>query len=137
MDWIWRGDYLPADAQAIRTISRQLESEKVLVQTQDGEQESVLYSDLKIDKKAAILKSRVKDYSRRIHKRHKDTVEEIREDVVCQRENGFYVETVRNFRDRRYVYKAKTKQAFKHLMQLKNGEVTNPWKAMLDLNIVR
>ena len=54
------------------------------MQTPDGEQQSVLYADLKIDKKAAILKGRVKDYSRRIHKRHKDTVEELREDVVCQ-----------------------------------------------------
>ena len=121
MEWIWRGDYLPADQQAIRTITRQLESEKVTVQNYEGEMESVLYTDLKQDKKAAILKARVKDYSRRIHKRHKDTSEELREDVVCQRENGFYVETVRNFRDRRYVYKAKTKSAFKHLMKLKGN----------------
>ena len=28
---------------------------------------------------------------------------------VCQRENSFYIETVRNFRDRRYDYKKLTK----------------------------
>ena len=29
---------------------------------------------------------------------------------MCMRENGFYVNTVRAFRDRRYDYKLKTKQ---------------------------
>jgi DNA polymerase epsilon subunit 1 len=101
MEWIWRGDYYPADANAIRTISRQMESERVVVKQPDGEETNVLYADLKPAKQAAILKERVKDYSRRIHKRHKDTSEELREDVVCQRENGFYVETVRNIRVRR------------------------------------
>ena len=33
-----------------------------------------------------------------------------RVDTVCMRENGFYVNTVRSFRDRRYDYKLKTKQ---------------------------
>jgi DNA polymerase epsilon subunit 1 len=78
-----------------------MESERVVVKQPDGEETNVLYADLKPDKQAAILKERVKDYSRRIHKRHKDTSEELREDVVCQRENGFYVETVRNIRVRR------------------------------------
>lgn len=33
-----------------------------------------------------------------------------RVNTVCMRENGFYVNTVRAFRDRRYDYKLKTKQ---------------------------
>ena len=33
------------------------------------------------------------------------TREEDRESTVCQRENSFYVDTVRAFRDRRYEYK--------------------------------
>ena len=33
-----------------------------------------------------------------------------RVNTVCIRENGFYVNTVRAFRDRRYDYKLKTKQ---------------------------
>ena len=33
------------------------------------------------------------------------TREELRETTVCQRENSFYVDTVRAFRDRRYEYK--------------------------------
>lgn len=30
--------------------------------------------------------------------------------MVCMRENSFYVDTVRNFRDRRYVYKDEHKK---------------------------
>lgn len=33
------------------------------------------------------------------------------ESIVCQRENPFYVETVRAFRDRRYIFKKRLKAA--------------------------
>jgi DNA polymerase epsilon subunit 1 len=33
-----------------------------------------------------------------------------KESIVCQRENPFYVDTVRTFRDRRYEYKGLLKQ---------------------------
>ena len=36
-------------------------------------------------------------------------MEEDREGYVYQKENPFYVDTVRDFRDRRYTYKAKVK----------------------------
>ena len=35
----------------------------------------------------------------------KQTREEVRTTTVCQRENSFYVDTVRAFRDRRYTFK--------------------------------
>ena len=123
LEWIWRGDYFPADRNAVRMISRQLESERIVVENkEEGTTSQVLFADLKPQKQAAITSARVKEYSRRIHKRVKDTEEELREAIVCQRENGFYVDTVRAFRDRRYVYKAKTKQAFKaHVAAKKRG----------------
>ena len=31
--------------------------------------------------------------------------QEIRDTMICQRENSFYVDTVRAFRDRRYEFK--------------------------------
>ena len=49
------------------------------------------------------------DYCRKNYKKVHITREEGRESVVCQRENSFYVDTVRMFRDRRYEYKAKQK----------------------------
>lgn len=36
---------------------------------------------------------------------------EKRQSTVCQKENSFYVDTVRAFRDRRYEYKGLTKVA--------------------------
>ena len=35
--------------------------------------------------------------------------QELRTDTVCMRENSFYVDTVRDFRDRRYEFKRLTK----------------------------
>ena len=44
-----------------------------------------------------------------VYKRVKDSVTNEREAVICQRENAFYVNTVKAFRDRRYDYKGLTK----------------------------
>ncbi len=41
---------------------------------------------------------------------HKSETEE-RESTICMRENAFYIDTVRAFRDRRYIYKGKHKDA--------------------------
>jgi len=45
------------------------------------------------------------DYCRKAYKRIRVTREEERTTTVCQRENSFYVDTVRAFRDRRYKFK--------------------------------
>ena len=45
------------------------------------------------------------DYCRKAYKRVRVTREELRTTTVCQRENSFYVDTVRAFRDRRYEFK--------------------------------
>lgn len=37
--------------------------------------------------------------------------QEIRKDTVCMRENSFYVDTVKAFRDRRYDFKAAVKSS--------------------------
>ena len=42
---------------------------------------------------------------RNVYKKVKDTKVENREAIICQRENPFYIDTVRRFRDRRYEYK--------------------------------
>ena len=45
-----------------------------------------------------------------MYKKTKKTEMEDRVAVVCQRENSFYVNTVRSFRDRRYDYKGLKKK---------------------------
>ena len=45
------------------------------------------------------------DYCHKAYKRVRVTKEEPRKTIICQRENSFYVDTVRAFRDRRYEFK--------------------------------
>jgi len=45
------------------------------------------------------------DYCHKAYKKTKITKSELRDTVICQRENSFYIDTVRAFRDRRYEYK--------------------------------
>ena len=47
-----------------------------------------------------------------VYKKVKDFKQEMKQAVVCQRENPFYVNTVLAFRDRRYDYKGLTKVRF-------------------------
>eukprot|EP01133_Synstelium_polycarpum_P000195 gene195-234_t len=88
LNWEWRGDYTPSSHSEYRLISQQLESENLPVEEQD----------LK-------LRQRLKEYSKKVYKKTHMVSSEIRSDTVCMRENSFYVDTVRSFRDRRYVYK--------------------------------
>lgn len=50
-------------------------------------------------------------FHRKAYKKTKITRLENRKSTVCQKENSFYVDTVRAFRDRRYEYKGLTKVA--------------------------
>lgn len=101
MEWIWRGEYYPLDYNELRGIQNQLETENI---------SGVPFYQLPYEDRNAILKKRGKEYSQRVYRRTKDTVETVRTSTVCQRENPFYVDTVRAFRDRRYEYKGLTKQ---------------------------
>lgn len=61
------------------------------------------------------------DYCRKAYKRVRVTREELRTTTVCQRENSFYVDTVRAFRDRRYEFKGLLKVWKKKLDISKKG----------------
>ncbi len=49
------------------------------------------------------------EYCRKAYKRTRVTRHEEKTTTVCQRENSFYVDTVRAFRDRRYQFKGQLK----------------------------
>lgn len=66
---------------------------------------------LERSEREAIEMKRIKDYSRRVYGKTHLTRLEMRETTICQRENHFYVETVKAFRDRRYEYKDMLKKA--------------------------
>jgi DNA polymerase epsilon subunit 1 len=101
MDWVWRGDYSPAGKLEYERTKDQL-SREVLP---DGEN----FNDLPEKSQATMIAARLKEYSRHAFRKTKITEEVTRKDIVCMRENDFYVETVRRFRDRRYDYKKMTK----------------------------
>eukprot|EP01022_Parablepharisma_sp_SALTPOND_P011850 TRINITY_DN1509_c0_g2_i1.p1 TRINITY_DN1509_c0_g2~~TRINITY_DN1509_c0_g2_i1.p1 ORF type:complete len:2157 (+),score=297.67 TRINITY_DN1509_c0_g2_i1:3876-10346(+) len=105
MNWTWRGEYFPLNRGEYEIIKRNLETERV--KTKDGDKD---FTELRQEDRNALLKQRVKKYCERAYKRIHVSHTEERKDTVCMRENSFYVDTVRAFRDRRYEYKAKVKQ---------------------------
>ncbi len=67
------------------------------------------------------FRKRLKEYCRTQYKKATFTKEDSKIATVCQRENPFYVDTVRAFRDRRYEYKALLKRQKKALSSIKSA----------------
>lgn len=113
MEWIWRGDYSPASRADYERTKDQLRRET--------QRDSLSFDQLPEKEQAALVAERLKTYSRKAYKKTKITEEETRKDVVCMRENDFYVDTVRQFRDRRYDYKKLNKDWKKKLASAKDA----------------
>ncbi|XP_031784892.1 DNA polymerase epsilon catalytic subunit A [Nasonia vitripennis] len=109
MEWMWRGEYLKASAGEYQRTQQQLEMEKFPPLIPGGKHRA--FHELSKQEQAAIEKKRLSEYCRRTYKKVKETRTEVRTQTICQRENSFYVDTVRAFRDRRYEYKGMTKKA--------------------------
>lgn len=109
MKWLWRGEMLPPTKNEFQRIQQQLEVEKFPPMFPGGPQRA--FHELSKEDQAAYERKRLIDYSRKAYKKIKITRLETRTSTVCQKENSFYVDTVRAFRDRRYEYKALTKVA--------------------------
>lgn len=89
LQWEWRGTVFPLNEGEHMQIKEKIASKTKL---EGGE----------LDK---AVKAEVKAYCQRIYKKTHIETTELRSDVVCMRENSFYVDTVRAFRDRRYEFK--------------------------------
>lgn len=101
LEWIWRGDYNPATKGEYERAKDQLSRERF----EDGRS----FNDLDEAHQAKLVATRLKQYAKNAYNKTKVTEEITRVDTVCMRENDFYVNTVRNFRDKRYVLKKLTK----------------------------
>ncbi|KAG9715546.1 DUF1744-domain-containing protein, partial [Aureobasidium melanogenum] len=103
LPWSWRGEYIPAKRDEYNMIRHALESEKFPGKKANSLARS--FQDLSLDEQSVLVKKRLQDYSKKIyHKIHEaKTIE--KEAIICQRENPFYVDTVKDFRDRRYDFK--------------------------------
>lgn len=102
MEWVWRGDYNPATKREYETAKEQLSRERF-------ENGQLGFHDLSESEQAKHIAIRLKDYSKKAYNRSKITQEVTRKDTICMRENDFYVNTVRDFRDKRYELKKLTK----------------------------
>ena len=113
MEWLWRGEHYAASSSDYSAIKAQLEAEKFPPRADPfGPEDGPRYwADLSHEEQQAAKKARLKMYSQKVYKRVLDKpVTQERVAGMCQRENGFYVDTVLNFRDRRYVYKGLNKK---------------------------
>ncbi|RCN26844.1 hypothetical protein ANCCAN_27428, partial [Ancylostoma caninum] len=63
------------------------------------------------------------NYCRRVYGRTHLTRLEMRQTMICQRENAFYVDTVKAFRDRRYEYKELLKKAKGSLDEISKDDI--------------
>lgn len=87
LEWEWKGEYFPLN-----------EGEYALIK----EKESLRADPAPYQEADKMLKNEVRKYSQRVYSKAHVSVSEVRRDTVCMRENSFYVDTVRDFRDRRY-----------------------------------
>ncbi|GMR54261.1 hypothetical protein PMAYCL1PPCAC_24456, partial [Pristionchus mayeri] len=117
MTWEWRGELIPCSRGEYERIMRQLEGESF------GKPPRPFHT-LKKEERLKLEKKRVQDYCRRVYGKQHITRNEMRESTICQRENAFYVDTVKNFRDRRYEYKDKLKKAKSELDKVDKNDAS-------------
>jgi DNA polymerase epsilon subunit 1 len=111
MEWVWRGETFTATRAEYASIKAQLQAETFPADPTDLSSSKLrTWGELKPDEKAKMLKNRLKTYCQKVYKKVLNKPQsELRTAGICQRENSFYYDTVRAFRDRRYEYKGLTK----------------------------
>ena len=107
MPWSWRGEFLPTQKNEYNMIRRSLENEKFPGKYPNSP--ARIFQDMSVDEQAGLVKKRLTEYSKKIYHKIHETKTIEREAIICQRENPFYVDTVKDFRDRRYDFKGKQK----------------------------
>ncbi len=113
MVWSWRGDYFPAKRDEYNMIRHALVQETFPGKWPNSPRRR--FTDLPGAEQQALLHKRLGDYSRKVYRKTHDTKTVEKEAIICQRENPFYIDTVRAFRDRRYEYKGLHKTWKKNL----------------------
>lgn len=122
MPWSWRGEYLPAHKNEYNMVRHALENERFPGRFPKSPART--FQELTSEEQAVLVKKRLQDYGKKIyHKIHETKIIE-REAIICQRENPFYVDTVKDFRDRRYDFKGKQKVWKNKTEALKNAGAT-------------
>ncbi|OAG29280.1 DNA polymerase epsilon subunit 1 [Nematocida displodere] len=94
MQWKARAEVFAVDAKTAQVLAKQVREET--------------NRELPYEER---LKSRVIEYAKKISRRTREIIIEEKQSTICQRENPFYVNAVRTFRDRRNEYKRFAKKA--------------------------
>lgn len=119
MEWAWRGEYFPAKRDEVNMVRYALEQELFPAKFPTGPRRR--FVDLAEGEQSALIHKRLGDYSRKVYKKTHDTKVVTKTAIICQRENSFYIDTVRAFRDRRYEYKGLHKTWKKNLDKAIDG----------------
>ncbi|CAH1796227.1 unnamed protein product [Owenia fusiformis] len=128
MQWLWRGEVMPASRSEYHRAQQQLENEKFPPMFPGGPQRA--FHELSREEQATFEKKRLSEYCRKAYRKIHQTRLEERTSTICQRENSFYVDTVRAFRDRRYIFKGLNKTWKKKLSDAeKSGDAAEIKKA--------
>ncbi|KAK9460210.1 uncharacterized protein V1516DRAFT_679244 [Lipomyces oligophaga] len=123
LPWMWRGEYFPAKKDEYNMIKRQLQNESFPSKVVNQPAKS--FDDLPMVEQNALIKKRISEYSKKVYHRLKETKLIEKEAIICQRENPFYADTVRAFRDRRYDFKNKQKLWKRNLEQIVKGDTAS------------
>ncbi len=107
LPWAWRGEFLPAKRDEYNMLRRAVANEKF--PGKGAKSLARTFQEMNLDEQALVVRKRVQDYSKKIYHKIHDSKTIQREAIICQRENPFYVNTVRDFRDRRYEFKGQQK----------------------------
>ncbi|KAL9639377.1 MAG: hypothetical protein Q9164_000959 [Protoblastenia rupestris] len=122
MPWAWRGEFLPAQKNEYNMVRHALENERFPGRFPNSP--SITFQDMTSEQQATLVKRRLTDYSKKIYHKIHETKTIEREAIICQRENPFYVDTVKDFRDRRYDFKGKQKAWKTNTETLKSSGAT-------------
>ncbi|KAG8529220.1 DNA polymerase epsilon catalytic subunit [Bacidia gigantensis] len=116
------GEFLPAQKSEYNMVRHALENERFPGKFPNSP--PITFQDMTTEQQASLVKKRLTDYSKKIYHKIHETKTREREAIICQRENPFYVDTVKNFRDRRYDFKGKQKVWKNNTDSLKSSGAT-------------
>ncbi|MCQ2815864.1 MAG: DUF1744 domain-containing protein, partial [archaeon] len=105
MQWSWRGEMFPLTRSEYENLKKQFEFELLNAAGDANDLETLNVEDHRTN-----FIKRIKGYCSKVYKQIHVKKVELKEGAVCLRENSFYVDTIRDFRDRRYEFKGLVKK---------------------------
>lgn len=119
LNWEWKGEYFPITKSEYEDMKVRIEYEH----QGKGENGKGFYEYPEIEQHN-LIKKKARERSQKFYKQIYVSKTELKENTVCMRANSFYVDTIRDFRDRRYDYKNLVKVWKTHMAEFEAQENT-------------